>query len=195
MVARISSDVKDAIAAAVTAAKQRTSADIAVMVAPVSDGYQAYVLLYGFAAGSLAAAGLWWSKTIHPFPLLLLVQACAMALFAFVPALRHLCLTLVPRQVLHHHAARRAREEFLFVSRHAPPERPVVLLYVSLAERYAHVLHSRALAPKIPAGTWENFIKLFTDSMKKPGLAAACRLTVDAIAQELAPHFPAAKSP
>jgi putative membrane protein len=191
MVAMVSSEIKDSIAAAVAAAKKRTSADIAVMVAPASDGYQPYALLYGFALGSVAAVALWWTKTVTPFPLLLLVQACTMALIAFVPALRHLCLSLIPKHVLHHHAARRAREEFLFVSRHAPPERPVVLLYVSLAERYAHVLHSRALGPKVPGEAWEGFIKLFTDSAKKPGIAAACQVTVAAMAETLAPHFPA----
>jgi putative membrane protein len=146
--------------------------------------------MYGFAFGSLLGVALWWTKAVTPFPLLLLGQTACLAGFAFVPFLKHLCIALLPARILHHHAARRAVEEFVFVSRHVPNERPVVLLYVSLAERYAHILHSRAVPQKVPASAWDAIIATFTGRMKTGGLKDACIPAIAEIGKTLSPHFP-----
>jgi putative membrane protein len=192
---KISSDVKSAVSAAVTKAEKRTSAEIAVVITPASDGYQSFTLVYGFAAGGLAAALLWGTKTLTAFPLLLVIQAAVMASFALLPPLRHLCMKLMPVRVLHHAAARRAAEEFLALSHRVPPERPVVLLYVSLAERYAHIHHTRAAGAQIPRSTWDAIVRGFAGGVKKPGLAPSCEMALAKIADALEPHFPEGGEP
>jgi putative membrane protein len=122
--------------------------------------------------------------------MLMLVQVLGMGCFAFLPALRRLGMALLPRRILRHHAARRAAEEFLFLSRHVPPERPLVLMYVSLAERYAHILHSRAASAKVPGGTWDDIVDHFTAGVKKPGLGPSLESAVAKIADALESHFP-----
>lgn len=190
MVEKISTHLKSAISAAVTKAEHRTSAEIAVVLVPASDPYQAYLLLYGFTAGSIAATVLWWTNTATGFPLLMLVQALAMGIFAFTPLLKTTCMKMLPQRLLHHHAARRASEEFLFLSRQVPHDRPLVLLYVSLAERYVHILHSRAASAKIPAKTWDDIVNSFTALAKKPGLPAAFESAIAKIGDALGAHFP-----
>ncbi|MEZ0226401.1 MAG: hypothetical protein ACAH83_17725 [Alphaproteobacteria bacterium] len=190
MVNKLSPEAKVAISAAVTAAERRTSAEIAVVVSPSSDAYQAYLLLYGFAAGSLIAALLWWAKVLTPFPALLAIQGIAMAVFALTPFLKAPCMKLLPTRLLHYYAGRRAVLEFQSLSRHVPAERPVVLIYVSLAERYAHIIHSRAIGLKIPGAAWETIIAELTGLIKSAGLQAACVKAVDRVASTLAPDFP-----
>ena len=190
MVEKISSALESAIAAAVEKAERRANAEIAVVLTPASDAYQAYMLLYGFAAGSIGAMLLWWTKTATGFPALLLVQALALGCFAFIPPLRRLCMLLLPRRLKHHYAARRAAEEFLFLSRNVSPERPVVLLYVSLAERYVHILHSRAASAKIRKAVWDDIVTSFTAGVRKPGLSPSLTQAIGKIADAMAPHFP-----
>ena len=190
MVKRISPALKTAISSAITRAERRTSAEIAVVLAPESDGYQAYLLMYGFAAGSIACTFLWWTKTLTAFPVLMLVQALAMGSFVFIPLLRRLGMTLMPRRLLHYCAARRAAEEFQSLSQQVPPERPLVLLYVSLAERYAHILHSRMAGAKIPTATWDGIVASFAAGVEKPGLSASFDIAIAKIGEALAPHVP-----
>ena len=190
MVKKIAPKLTAAISQAVTQAERRTSAEIAVVLTPASDGYQAYQLLYGFAAGSVTCVLLWATKTLTAFPVLMLIQALALGCFAFIPLLRHLCMKLLPKRVLHRYAARRAAEEFQTLSRQVPPERVLVLLYVSLAERYVHILHSRAAGAKIKPSVWDGIVASFTAGARKPGLAPAFEIAIGKIADALAPHFP-----
>lgn len=190
MVSKLPPEAIAAISAAVAAAERRTSAEIAVVVAPASDTYQAYLLLYGFAAGSALAALLWCTKILTPFPMLLALQGLCMAVFAFSPFLKTLCLKLLPTPLLHHYAGRRAALEFESLSRHVPAERPIVLVYVSLAERHAHIIHSRAVSLKIPDAAWDTVVAELTGLMKTAGLQQACVEAVGRVADILSPHFP-----
>ena len=87
---------KEAVAQAIAEAEHKTCAELVVVVAPASDVYQDYMLLYGLIAGGMIDLGLWITKTITVFPFLLAVQLVVMALLAFTPWLRHLCLRLFP---------------------------------------------------------------------------------------------------
>src|ERR1039458_1313386 len=131
---KLSPELKETIAQAIAEAERRTSAEIVLVVLPVSDPYQSHLLSYGLALGSLIGMGLWMEKIVTGFPLLFGIQVASIMAVLFVPLLSNLCLKLVPKRVLYHYAARRACEEYLIISRHVPAEGPVVLLYISLAE-------------------------------------------------------------
>jgi putative membrane protein len=190
MVKNTAPDLKKIIAAAIAEAERDTAAEIVLVVSPASESYRGYTTLYGLVLGSFIGMALWMSKTVTGFPLLFGIQVAAIALTMLLPPLRSLCLKLVPRHILHHHAARRAFEEYLFVSRHVPAERPIVLLYVSLAEKYVHVLHSRAVLQKIPNEAWDAVIEEFSTLMKNAGLQQACLAAIRSIAKTLQPQFP-----
>lgn len=180
--------IKEAIAKA----ERTTSAEIAAVISPASDAYRSYILLYGLALGSLVATGLWAEKTITAFPLLLAAQLGVTALFSLLPWLHKPLVRLVPKHIRHHRAAHRAFEEYLFVSRHVSATTPVVLFYVSLAERYVHILPSRLVREKIPDKEWNAVIDEFTSSMKTAGVDHACVTAIARIGTMLAPHFPKA---
>ena len=190
MVKELSPELKDAIAKTIAEAERRTSAEIVLVVLPASDTYESHLLSYGLALGSSIGMGLWMEKIVTGFPLLFSIQVASMMVMLFVPLLRNLCLKLIPKHVLHHQAARRAFEEFLIVSRNVPAERPVILLYISLAERYVHILHSRAVPQKIPNESWEAIVLEFTIQMKKSNLQEACIAAIQSISRTLEPHFP-----
>jgi putative membrane protein len=190
MVKPLSPQDKQSIAQAIAEAERPTEAEIVAVIAPASDAYQSYIFLYGLIAGSLIATGLWAGKILTGFPLLLAVQLGAIALLTRVPWLHGLCLRLVPRRIRHLRAAHRAYEEYLSVSRNLPASIPIVLLYVSLAEHYMHILPSRAVRGKIPGEKWNAVIGEFTASMATKGLRDAYIGAVRHMAELLTPHFP-----
>ena len=189
MVKILSKVDKEALTQAISEAERTTSAELVVVIAPASDVYQSYLLLYGLISGSTIGLALWIAKIITAFPLLLTIQLVAMALLSFIPWLRHICLRLVPKRILHHRAAHRAYEEYLSVSRHVSSETPIVLLYVSLAEHYAHILTSRSVREKIPDKNWNTIIDELTTAIPSVGIKTACIKAIGMAAKLLAPHF------
>lgn len=190
MVKILSKADKEAVAQAITEAERQTSAELVVVVSPASDAYQSYLLLYGLIAGSTIDIGLWAAKLVTLFPLLLVIQLTVIALLSFTPWLRHLCLRLAPKRIRHHRAAHRAYEEYLSVARHVSAVTPIVLLYVSLAEHYAHILPSRSVREKVPDDSWNAIIGGLTAAIPSEGLPTACIKAIRQATGLLAPHFP-----
>jgi putative membrane protein len=190
---KITPQLKIAVEKAINEAEKRTLAEIFIVLAPASDPYQSQVMLCGLVLGSVITLALWFWHILIIFPALLMLQLGLVALFLFVPQLHGCCFCLVPKQIMRRKAARRAYEEYIFASRHVPSNTPVVLLYVSLAEKYAHILHSRAVAAKIPEEVWDKEIAAFTAAVKEHGLEKASADAAARIADILAPHFPEPK--
>ncbi len=193
MVKKLSKETEVAIAAAINDAETRTTAEIALVVSPRSDPYQSFLALHGFALGSIGAMALWLYRPALGFPVYFVVQVAVLLIVLFLPPLQQLFLALVPKKVMHHRAARRAFEEFLIASRHMPAQVPVVLLYVSLAEKYVHTVHSRAVSQKIPAAVWDKIVADFTAAMPVKGLDASCLAAVADMAGVLEANFPEPK--
>jgi putative membrane protein len=191
MVKNFSPADKEAVARAVAEAEQKTCAELAVIVAPASDAYQDIMLLFGFIAGSAIGLGLWITSAVVAFPFLLAIQLSAMGLLAFVPWVRHACLRFVPLRIRRHRAAHRAGEEYLTVSRHVSAATPIVLIYISSAERYVHVLTSRSVLEKIPEDEWNVLVRALTAGVSSDGLRNACVKAIRNAIQLLAEPFPA----
>jgi putative membrane protein len=191
MVRRVPQELKEAVDAALADAKKRTDAEIIVVVAPRSDQYMGHAGAAGLVLGSIAALALWLSHIITAFPVLLAVQAAGMAAAMFVPPFHALCVALIPRRIRHHRAVRRALQEFLLETHNVPAQRAAVMLYVSLAERHARIIHSRAVPAKVRGEEWDAVMKEFTAAMRgKAGLKAACTGAIAAITKILEAPFP-----
>ena len=92
------------------------------------------------------------------FAIQLMVFAALLALL-YPKAIR---LSLVPSQVERQRAHRRAVEQFLTQNMTATAERTGVLIFVSVAERYAEVIPDTGIAQKVPAATWQDVVDALT---------------------------------
>jgi putative membrane protein len=122
--------------------------------------------------------------------LLLGIQWVAVTVFSLVPWVRQVCVRLVPKRIRHYQAAHRAYEEYLNVTQHVLATTPIVLLYISIAEHYAHILTSRSVREKIPGERWDNIIATLTTSIRSEGLCTASSKAIGQMAELLSPHFP-----
>ena len=183
---RIDAATAREIEAAFAEAQRRTGAQLACVVAEASADY---------ALGpALAAAAL---ALFAPWPLLAFTSLSASRIFLvqlvlFAALLAALALTPV-RVALASRARRRsagyraALVQFARLGLAQAPQRKGALLYVSLSERYAHIVADAG----VPQEAWRGVIRELGAALAKgetgPGLTAAAR----AMGDLLAPVFPA----
>ncbi len=185
-------DERQRIDAAINDIERRTAADIALVVARVSDRYSLYPLVWsGLAALALAAVAAMVQPAM-PSRNVILIQLSALIaltlLFDWLP----IRLSLVPKRVKHAHAQQLAHLEFAAHAAQGAPQRSHILLFVSVGERYVQILADRETHALAPEGTWGRIVGDFTSTMKKGRLADAIVAAVGALGAVLVTRCPPA---
>lgn len=180
---------------AIRTRETRTSGEIFAVVARASDGY-AYVA--GFFAGFWAIAlglfmlgGLWLLDFEVSALTVLLAQAAAygslLLLFAIFPAAR---MQVVPRSVSDLRASRNAREQFLAHGIHETQGRTGVLLFVSLAERYAEVIADTEVNAVVDQSVWDAAVAALVEGAANDDVAEGFLAAIEIVGDVLEAHFP-----
>ena len=182
------------IEAAFSAAQQRTRAPIVCVLAHASANYEFAPLL---ASGLLGL--------LTPWPLMVFTQLSAQRIFlaqlvvclvaSAILMLTPLGLRLTPRRLQRANAHRAALAQFQLRELDRIGERSGVLVYVSLAERYARVVAAEAAAQAIPQVQWQAFIDALVADIGKRGPAEALTRAAPRCAEALAPAFPPTAEP
>ena len=127
----------------------------------------------------------WWTMQAV-FALQIVVFLALVALLSIDPFNRW----IVPPVVAKRWAHQRAVEQFLARSMHTTAGRTGVLIFVSVAERYAEILADTQINTKVPPGTWKQLVDDLTHHIGE-GRAADGFITAIATAgKHLATHFP-----
>lgn len=181
------------ISAAIADAEQRTSGEIVVVVAAQSDDYHYVPPLI---AGIVSLLVPW---VLIYFTQLSIVQIylVQLAVFAIVTAALmplRVRTALVPASIRRMHAHRRAVEQFLAQNLHTTGSRTGVLLFVSVAERYAEIIADQAIDAKVPDGTWQAIIDDLTAAIGAGQPTEGFVAAIGAIGTALAAHFPPGSS-
>jgi putative membrane protein len=158
------------IAEAIRAAEQTTSGEIVCVLARSSSEYHAVPVLAGALLALIVPWALvfltqWSVERILLAPLFIFVLATAIC------ALTPLGMALVPRRIKRVRAHRAAMEQFHARGLGRLESRAGVLIYVSLAERYARIVADDHLAAKIPASEWRTAVDALTAHMKDGRIA------------------------
>jgi putative membrane protein len=185
-----------ALADRIRAAEAQTRGEIYCVVARASDGYiypAAFMLAVGLAVASIPVA-FWldrsWLGVSHlNFALL---QAAALALaFAVVWALpARLRILLVPRRLRYRRAHDNAVAQFFAHNVHTTELRTGVLIFVSLAERYAEVVADSGINAKVAQGEWNGIVHRVVAAAAADRLPEGLGDAIDKAGALLAAHFP-----
>lgn len=183
------------ISAAIRAAEERTDGEIYCVLARSSGGYffpAAFTATIAMLLASLAVAyGLearWLTLRLPHFVLAEgLAFACIYLLLWLVPALR---IHLVPRGLRYRAAHDNAVKQFLARNVHVTAARTGVLVFVSLAERYAEVIADSGIDARVGQHVWDGVVTELTAHAGSGRLADAFVQAVDAVGAVLAEHFP-----
>ncbi|MEO5756506.1 MAG: TPM domain-containing protein [Mesorhizobium sp.] len=183
------------IAAAIRAAEARTDGEIYCVVAHASDGYffpAAFMATVCMLAVSLAVGyGLeaWWLSIRLPHFVLaqLLALACVLALLWTLPLLR---IHLVPRRMRYQAAHTNAVKQFLARNVHRTAARTGVLVFVSIAERYAEVVADSGIDSRVGQHVWDGVVRDLTAHAGDDRLADGFVKAIEQVGAVLAEHFP-----
>ena len=181
------------VEAAFSAAQRRTRAPIVCVLARASANYEFAPLLW---SGLLTL--------VTPWPLLIFTQLSAQRIFLAqlaVCLVASVILSLIPQRVLltpsrirRANAHRAALAQFSLRGLGHAAEGAGVLVYVSLAERYARVIAADAAAQAIAQSQWQGLVDALVADLSGRGAAEALAKAAAACAELLAPTFPPAET-
>lgn len=182
------------ISAAIRAVEARTSGELVCVLARASSEYAAAPLLWAALMALLA-----------PWPLILLTQWPVRSLFAaqimiYIAALvlfssRRLRVALTPRATRRALAHRAASEQFITRRISHTQGRTGVLVFVSLAERYARIIADEGVAAKVDQKEWQAAIDALTGQMREGHVAEGLLAGIEACGEVLARHAPPGDDP
>ena len=180
----------DRIRDAVAAVEARSSAEFVVVVAPASDAYALYPLLWASLAALLAGGVLallvpaWGARSIFAGQaVLFLVGVVVLEL----PGLRRF---LVPGWVMRAHASQLARLQFAARVEGRTASRTGLLLFVSLAERHVEIIADAGIHARAGDGAWQSVIGEFRAAVARGQLVDGFIAAIAAIGELLATHAP-----
>ncbi|WP_442581774.1 TPM domain-containing protein [Mesorhizobium sp. ASY16-5R] len=185
----------DRIAEAVRAAEAETAGEIYCVVARSSDSYfypAAFFVTLAVMLASLAAALLlehWWVSMRLPvfWAAVALALATAWLVLSLAPGLR---IHFVPRNLRYRRAHDNGLKQFLARNVHITTARTGVLIFVSLAERYAEVVADAGIDAKVPQETWNGIVADLIAHARKDRLADGFVAAIGAVGALLSTHFP-----
>lgn len=183
------------IAEAIRAAESATSGEIHCVVARSSDDYFYHAAFFTTTAVVLASAAMavlvdgWWVTLRLPafMAAMVLALGCALAALRFVPALR---VRVVPRRIGFRKAHENALRQFAARNIHLTAARTGVLIFVSLAERYAVVIADSGIDAKVPQAAWDGIVSGLTAQARDDRLADGFVAAIATAGALLARHFP-----
>jgi putative membrane protein len=179
----------DAVSAAIREAEARTCGQLVCVLAHSSSAYAHVPLL--------------WASTvalITPWPLIyftawsveriFLVQLAVFLLAALALSWPPLRVMLVPRAVRRARAHRAALEQFMVRGIGRTANRTGVLIFVSLAERYARIIADEGITQKVHNTDWQAAIDALTAHMRDGRIAMGFIAAIERCGAVLAAHAP-----
>jgi len=178
-----------AVSDAIREAEKRTCGQIVCVLAHASSTYAHIPILW---ASVLAMLTPWpliiltqWSVQ-RIFSVQLLIFIVSGLLFSWMP----LRLLLVPRVVQRTRAHRAALEQFVVRGIARTRNRTGVLIFVSLAERYARIIADEGIAHKVSGLEWQSAIDALTAHMRDGRIAAGFTAAIERCGAVLASRAP-----
>jgi putative membrane protein len=174
---------------AITKAENKTSAEIVAVIARASAGY--YYVPYMW--GALIALAVPWPLIHWTWMPVQSIYVIQLAVFAGLTLILHypdLRFALVPRSVMRKRAHQRAMQQFVAQDIYTTAGHTGVLLFVSVAERYAEIVVDYEVHQKVPDEEWKTIIDKLTADIGSGCSAKGLIDAVGRIGEHLTQHFP-----
>jgi putative membrane protein len=185
----ISQADKARIADAIRAAEAKTSGEIFCVIARHSSDYRLVPLAWAAALALVVPAPLIY-LTLWPASLIYLIQLVtfiAAALALSLPAIR---FHIVPRRTQHERAHVEAMRQFFAQGLHHTENRTGVLIFASIAERYAEIVADAGIDAKVTSDVWDQAIAALIAGIKAGRAGDGFVAAIERCGAVLALHFP-----
>lgn len=176
-------------------AETATRGEIYCVVARQSDPYTfpaAFMLALGLLLTSLVA-GFWLDRSWLPlghFSFVLYQLAALATALLILWLFPGLAIRLTPRQLCYRRAHDNAMRQFLAHNIHRTQKRSGILIFVSLAERYATVIADAGIEAKVPQEDWNDIVVRIVAAAGAGQLPKGLADAIDRAGILLTQHFP-----
>lgn len=179
----------EAISAAIRAAEARTSGQIVCVLSHTSSSYAFAPILW---ASLLALLVPWLLIHFTPWSVqkIYLWQIAVFVATGLLLSWMPLRVALVPRPLRRAHAHGAALEQFVLRRIANTNNRCGVLIFVSLAERYARIIADDGIAQRVSNAEWQAAIDALTPHMRDGRIAAGFTAAIERCGSVLAAHAP-----
>jgi len=185
----ISKDDHGRIARAIRSVEAKTSGEIVCVLANSSLKNTTLPLLIA----AVAALAMPWllmaftAMTVQRMLSLQVVTFLGLLLFVGLPRVRVLLLPRKARRAIAHQAA---MEQFISRGLVRNKDRAGILIFVSLAERYARIIADDEIARRVPQSEWQAAVDALTRHMRDGRIADGFVSAINACGKVLTEHFP-----
>jgi putative membrane protein len=178
-----------AISNAISRAEEHTSGEIVVVVARASAGYRTFALMCAaLIALAVPLPFIYFSK--WPVEYIYLAQMIVFAVAAILSQWEPLRIAITPGSIKRARAHQRAIEQFLVQNLHTTHGRTGVLIYVSIAERYAEAIADDGIYRKVTPEVWDALIAALTMNIGRGAHVEGFVAAIETCGAILAEHFP-----
>lgn len=177
------------IANAIRSAETKTSGEIVCVLARTSSHATALPVLLA-AAIALALPWLLVAFTALTVERILLLQVVIFLALLLLLSLPRVRAALMPRKTRRAIAHRVAMEQFAMRGLARKKDRSGILIFVSLAERYARIVADDGIAARVPQSEWQAAVDALVAHMRDGRIADGFVTAIDLCGEKLATHFP-----
>jgi len=187
----ISKEDRARIASAIRSAEAKTSGEIVCVLARTSTHATALPVILA-AAAALAMPWVLVALTAMTVQRILVIQVAVFLVLLLLLNLPSLRVALMPRRMRRAIAHQKAMEQFISRGIAWNKDRAGILIFVSLAERYARIIADDEIAARVPQSAWQGAVDALIEHMRDGRVAEGFIAAIDACGNELARHFPQA---
>ena len=185
----ISEQDRKRISTAIRLAEAKTSGEIVCVLAQASSDTSALPILVA-ALFSLVLPWLLVAFTTMSVHRILSLQAIIFIALSVLLCLPSVRTALMPRAARRAVAHRVAMEQFTIRGIARKKERSGILIFVSLAERYARIVADEGIAARVPQSEWQEAIDVLVGHTKSGHIADGFISAIEKCGNVLATNFP-----
>jgi putative membrane protein len=178
------------LSAAIRAAEARTTGEIVCVLAQSSSAGRTALPVALAAVLALAVPWLLMALTTLSLQLILSIQVVVFLVAAAVAALPRVHAALMPRAARRALAHRAAMEQFVLRGIARTKERTGILIFVSLAERYARIVADDGIAARVSQAHWQGAVDALVAHTRDGRVADGFVAAIEMCGAVLATHFP-----
>jgi putative membrane protein len=180
---------KERVAAAIRVAETKTSGEIFCVVAHSAGSYHLVPVAWA-AVLALAVPAPLLLLTLWPASAIYLAQLTTFILVAVGLSRPSIRYRIVPRSAKHARAHAAAMRQFLAQGLQHTEKRTGVLIFASLAERYAEIVADVGINAKVSNEVWQDAVDALIAGIKRGRIDEGFIAAIERCGAVLAEHFP-----
>ena len=183
----ISEAEKARIAQAIAASEEKSAGEIFCVIAHASSGYRLVPVAWSALIALVVPLPLIYFTSL-PAGLIYLAQLLAFIVAGVIlPPIR---FRIVPRRAMRERAHVEAMRQFLAQGLHLTERRTGVLIFLSVAERYAEIVADAGINAKVAPAVWQDAVAIAVEAIKDGRIGDGLVAAVERCGAVLAEHFP-----